>query len=172
MLDRRRALATGLMATGATAMLPPTMAKGAGEPLSGSQPPGYYRLRVGGIEAIRVHDGVAVRPLDAGFVRNAELTEVQAALAAVFQPTDEIIIPFTATVVRSPQHTVLIDAGLGDSAPPTAGQCRRNLAAAGIEHEAGDGGIDPGQPNQRRQPVRRYGPDGVNGRALIEQPML
>jgi glyoxylase-like metal-dependent hydrolase (beta-lactamase superfamily II) len=133
MLDRRRALATGLMATGATAMLPPTMANGAGEPLPGSQPPAYYRLRVGGIEAIRVHDGYAVRPLDAGFVRNAELTEIQAALAAVFQPTDEIIIPFTATVVRSPQHTVLIDAGLGDFAPPTAGQCRRNLAAAGIE---------------------------------------
>ena len=72
MLDRRRALAIGLMATGATAMLPPTMAQGADGPLPGSQPPAYYRLRVGGIEAIRVHDGDAVRPLDAGFVRNAE----------------------------------------------------------------------------------------------------
>ena len=40
-----------------------------------------------------------------------KLAEIQAALAAVFQPTDEIIIPFTATVVRSPQHMVLIDAG-------------------------------------------------------------
>ena len=44
MLDRRRALATGLMATGATAMLPPTMAQGADLPLPGSQPPAYYRL--------------------------------------------------------------------------------------------------------------------------------
>ena len=50
MLDRRRALATGLMATGATAMLPPTMAAGVRTgPLPGSQPPAYYRLRVGGI---------------------------------------------------------------------------------------------------------------------------
>ena len=133
MLDRRRALATGLMATGRPRCFLRRWRRVRTGRCPGSQPPAYYRLRVGGIEAIRVHDGYAVRPLDAGFVRNAELAEIQAALAAVFQPTDEIIIPFTATVVRSPQHTVLIDAGLGDFAPPTAGQCRRNMAAAGIE---------------------------------------
>ena len=133
MLDRRRALATGLIATGATAMLTPGMVSVAAEPAAGGQPPAFYRLKVGGIEVIRVHDGVAVRPLDDGFVRNAKLADVQAALDAAFQPTDEIVIPFTPTLVRTPQHTVLIDAGLGEFAPPTAGQVRRNLAAAGIE---------------------------------------
>ncbi|MFO1049811.1 MAG: MBL fold metallo-hydrolase [Geminicoccaceae bacterium] len=138
MLDRRRALAAGLMATGGGAMLTPTSALAAVATENGAQPPAFYRLKVGGIEVIRVHDGVAVRPLDAGFVRNAELGDVQAALAAVFQPTDELIIPFTATLVRTPQHTVLIDTGLGDLGPPTAGQLRRNLAAAGIEAAAVD----------------------------------
>ena len=41
-------------------------------------------------------------------------------------------------VVRSPQQTTLIDTGLGDLAPRTAGQSRRNLAAAGIEPAAID----------------------------------
>lgn len=136
MFDRRQALATGLIGT--TAMLGPAAVIAASEPAAGGQAPGFYRLKVGGIEAVRVHDGVAVRPLDAGFVRNAELAEVQAALDAAFQPTDEIVIPFTATLVRTPQHTVLIDAGLGDFAPPTAGQARRNLAAAGFEPGAID----------------------------------
>ena len=65
-------------------------------------------------------------------------TTSSSALAAVFQPTDEVLIPFTATVVRSPQQTTLIDTGLGDLAPRTAGQARRNLAAAGIEPAAID----------------------------------
>jgi glyoxylase-like metal-dependent hydrolase (beta-lactamase superfamily II) len=137
MVDRRGALATGLIGT--TAMLAPaTLMAAANGATPGGQAPGFYRLKVGGIEVVRVHDGVAVRPLDAGFVRNAELAEVQAALDAAFQPRDELIIPFTATLVRTPQHTVLIDAGLGDFAPPTAGQIRRNLAAAGFEPGAID----------------------------------
>lgn len=132
MLDRRRTLAAGLIGT--TAMLaPPMVTAAAAQSVPGAQAPGFYRLRVGDIEVVRVHDGYAARPLDAGFVRNAELADVQAALDSAFQPKDELIIPFTATLVRTPRHTVLIDAGLGDFAPPTAGQIRRNLAAAGFE---------------------------------------
>ena len=96
MLDRRRALATGLMATGAGAMLTPAAALAAVPAENGAQPSAFYRLRVGGFEVIRVHDGVAVRPLDAGFVRNAGLAEVprlhppedvQARLGAIVRAT-------------------------------------------------------------------------------------
>jgi hypothetical protein len=133
-LDRRQAIATGLLATAATAILPAaTMPALAQEATPAGQPPAFYRLKVGGIEVIRVHDGVAARPLDAGFVRNAELTDVQAALASAFQPTDKVVIPFTITVVRTPQHTVVIDTSLGEFAPPTAGAWRGNLAAAGVD---------------------------------------
>ena len=47
MLDRRRALATGLMATGATTMLPVGLATAAMEPRWSAQPPSFYRLKVG-----------------------------------------------------------------------------------------------------------------------------
>ena len=133
-LDRRQAITTGLLATAATTVLPAGMRPAAAqEAAPAGQPPAFYRLKVGGIEVIRVHDGVAVRPLDAGFVRNAELADVQAALAAVFQPTDTLTIPFTTTVVRTPQHTVVIDTSLGEFAPPTAGAWRSNLVAAGVD---------------------------------------
>ena len=131
-LARRQAIATGILATAATTLLRPAAAA-AQTQAAPAQAPGYYRIKVGDIEVIRVHDGAAVRPLEAGFVRNAELADVQSALTAAFQPTDKLVIPFTTTVVRTPDHTVLIDASLGEFAPPTAGQWRTNLAAAGIE---------------------------------------
>src|SRR5262245_10184493 len=133
-LPRRHAIAAGLAATAASVAGPLVQAQEAeAEPMQQGQPPAFYRVKVGEFEVIRVHDGVAARPLDAGFVRNADLADVQAALAAVFQPTGTIVIPFTTTVVRTPQHTVLIDTSLGEFAPPTAGAWRRNLAAAGID---------------------------------------
>ena len=133
-LQRRQALATGLLATVGSAIVPATtMPAGAQEAAVPGQAPGFYRVKVGGIDVIRVHDGVAVRPLDANFVKNAELADVQAALAAAFQATDQLVIPFTTTVVRTPQHTVAIDASLGEFGPPTAGHWRKNLAGAGID---------------------------------------
>jgi glyoxylase-like metal-dependent hydrolase (beta-lactamase superfamily II) len=133
-LDRRQAITTGLLATAATAIAPAGVRPAAAqEATPAGQPPAFYRVKVGGIEVIRVHDGVAVRPLDAGFVRNAELTDVQAALAAAFQPTDTLTIPFTTTVVRTSEHTVVIDTSLGEFAPPTAGAWRGNLVAAGVD---------------------------------------
>ncbi len=132
-LDRRHAITTGLVATAATAFAPATEAAAAAASAGDGRPPAFYPLKVGGIEVIRVHDGVAARPLDAGFVTNAELAEVEAALAAAFQPTDTVIIPFTTTVLRTPEHTVLIDTSLGEFGPPTAGAWRQNLAAAGVD---------------------------------------
>ena len=133
-LDRRQAISTGLVATAATTLLPASaMPVAAQDAATSGQPPAFYRIKVGGIEVIRVHDGVAARPLDASFVKNAELADVQAALAAAFQPTDKVVIPFTTTVVRTPQHTVLIDTSLGEFGPPTAGAWAKNLAAAGVD---------------------------------------
>ena len=57
--------------------------------------PAFYRFKVGEIEVTLVNDGAAARPLAEGFVRNAPLAEVQAALLAAFQPTDTLTIPFT-----------------------------------------------------------------------------
>jgi glyoxylase-like metal-dependent hydrolase (beta-lactamase superfamily II) len=131
-IARRHAIATGIAATATPMFLRPAAAQEA-EAVQNGQAPAFYRLKVGALEVVRVHDGFASRPLDASFVGNAELADVQAALAAIFQPTDTLAIPFTTTVLRTPQHTVLIDTSLGEFAPPTAGMWRRNLAAAGID---------------------------------------
>ncbi len=95
--------------------------------------PGFARQKVGDIEVIAVNDGIARRPLVEEFVRNAPLAEVRAMLASQNLPTDHIDIPFTAFVLVTANQRVLIDTGLGEFAPPTAGKLLANLAAAGLQ---------------------------------------
>lgn len=95
------------------------------------QPPGFFRQRVGNLEVTRVHDGVTSRSLE-GFIRNAELEAVKAQLAAAFQPTDNVVIPITTTVLRTPDQLVLIDTSRGEFAAPNASAWMANLQAAGV----------------------------------------
>lgn len=104
---------------------------------TGQQAPGFYRYRVGEIEVTAVNDGLARRPLD-GFVRNAELDAVKAALHERFLPTDALPIPFTTLVLNTGGKLVLIDTGNGDMGPPTTGSWMRNFRAAGFDPERVD----------------------------------
>ena len=129
-LNRREILVAGAGAgaiglAGSLAILPTPAARAAGD--------GAYRYRIGDVEVIAIHDGFAERPLEAGFVVNAELADVQAALAEAGHPTDKVTINFTQTVMRIGDRTVLIDAGTGAQLAPTAGKMMENLAAAGID---------------------------------------
>lgn len=99
---------------------------------------GIYRYKVGDIEITAVHEGTGARPLDASFVRNAPLEQVQAALAKAFLPTDKLNITFTPLVVKTPRNTVLIDTGFADNGGPTTGQAYRSLPAAGIDPKSID----------------------------------
>lgn len=95
--------------------------------------PSAYRYAIGDITVIAATDGFNPLALQDGFVRNAALADVQAALEAAFLPKDTLNIPFTPMVLRTGSETVLIDTGLADNGPPTAGQLRANMAAAGID---------------------------------------
>jgi len=122
------------LAAGAAATLAGTgggRAATAAVPAASAQAPGFYRFKVGEIEVTLLNDGAAVRPLPDGFVRNAPLADVQGALAAAFQPTDTITIPFTATLINTGQRLVLIDSGNGEMGAPGTGRLVANLAAAG-----------------------------------------
>ena len=135
MLQRRHFLA-GAAAAVAASSLPfvPAWAQNApnlGTPTPPS--PGFARIKVGDIEIIADNDGVARRPLAEEFVRNAPLAEVKALLASQGLPTDHIDIPFTAFVLVMGGQRVLIDTGLGEFAPSTAGKLVANLAAAGLQ---------------------------------------
>src|SRR3954469_4307472 len=89
---RSRLLAAAPAAAAATVFSAPTFAQGtpaAAPPATGSQQaPGFYRYKVGDIEATAINDGVWMRPLDAGFVKNAQLDEVKKAQEQVFLPTE------------------------------------------------------------------------------------
>jgi glyoxylase-like metal-dependent hydrolase (beta-lactamase superfamily II) len=134
-LNRRQLLGTGAIAVAASTGTLPGGHVMAATPAGGGQAPGFYRFMVGEIEVTLVNDGIARRPLDAGFVRNAELADVQAALEAAFQPPDTVVIPFTTTVLRTGGRVIMIDAGTGGLLAPTAGTWMGNFTAAGFAPE-------------------------------------
>ena len=132
--SRRTFLAAG-PALGAAVLTPGTAGAQA---TGGAGVPGYYRYKVGDIEVTAFHEGTGARPLDAGFVRNAPLDQVQAALAKAFLPTDKLNITFTTLVLKTGGKTVLIDTGFADNGGATTGQTYRNLPVAGIDPKAID----------------------------------
>jgi glyoxylase-like metal-dependent hydrolase (beta-lactamase superfamily II) len=97
------------------------------------QSPGFYRYKVGDIEVTAINDGFARRPLE-GFVRNAELAQVQQAMQEAFLPGDALPITFTTLVLRrNGGGLTLIDTGNGDMGAPTSGHWMRNFRAAGFD---------------------------------------
>ena len=133
-LDRRHLLKFGA-AAGLAATTLPALAKA---PLSGTQGAAVYRYKVGDIEVTALNDGIAKFPLGEGFVTNAKLAEVQAALKDAFMPPETMQIPFTALVVNTGSKLILIDTGTAGLVAPTAGVLLDNMAAAGIDPKAID----------------------------------
>lgn len=133
-VSRRTVLAAGGAAASLTGLGPARAAA----PPAGRQSPGVYRYRVGSFEVTALTDGVARRKLEPGFVKNAPIEDVKAALADVFIDPDRMPIGFTTVVVNTGSSLVLIDAGTGGKLAPTAGQLYENMAAAGIDPKAVD----------------------------------
>lgn len=131
-ITRRAVLATAPLA--ATSMLGGSVvAQGQTAPQGNTrQAPGFYRYKVGDIEVTAINDGFAPRPLD-GFVRNAELSQVQQAMQEAFLPTTALPITFTTLVLRQGDRLTLIDTGNGDMGAPTSGTWKANFRAAGFD---------------------------------------
>lgn len=114
-----------------------TMAAAAGvsgcahAPVASTQ--GFFRQKIGKAHVVAVSDGVGRRPLAEGFVRNAPLAQVQAALAAQGLPTDTIDVPYTCFVLEVDGKRYLLDTGFADNGPAGTGQLHTNLRAAGID---------------------------------------
>ncbi|MXQ09922.1 MBL fold metallo-hydrolase [Microvirga makkahensis] len=118
------------------------------------QAPGFYRYKVGDIEVTAINDGFARRPLE-GFVRNAELKDVQAAMQEAFLPVDALPITFNTLVLSQGDRLTLIDSGNGDMGAPTAGRWMENFRAAGF---------DPGQVDT--VVISHFHGDHINGLRL------
>ncbi len=140
-LDRRQLMTTA--AAGAALLAIPAAPRPASaqQPAAGQgggpqpQPASAYRYRIGDITVTACADGFAARPLDETFIPNAEFGDVQKALDTAFMPTDTLPIPFTPLVVQTGSEVILIDTGFADNGPPTTGQLRANMEAAGIRPE-------------------------------------
>lgn len=131
-MDRRTALlgAAAALATPALLRAAPAAAQGTS---ALPQAPGFFRQRLGGFTLTMLHDGSRTVPLQ-GFVRNAPLEEVQRTLAESFLPTDALRITFTAPVVDTGRHLVLLDTGNGaQQGASTVGKVAENMRAAGLD---------------------------------------
>jgi glyoxylase-like metal-dependent hydrolase (beta-lactamase superfamily II) len=86
----------------------------------------------GGVTATTLTDGYFSRNLDANFVRNAPLADVQKALQDAGLPTDKVEVPFVPLLVDIKGQRVLFDVGNGEFGAATAGKLLENMAKAGI----------------------------------------
>lgn len=143
----RRAVLAGAAALAAG----PAFAKA---PLAGAPAAAAYRYKVGDVEVTAIHDGFALRPLD-GFVKNADLADVQKALAEAGLSGDKLPITFTTLVVNDGKSLTLIDAGNGDAGAPTANAWMRNFKAAGFDPKDVDAVV-----------ISHFHPDHINGLRL------
>ncbi|MFO6419897.1 MBL fold metallo-hydrolase [Hylemonella sp. W303a] len=96
---------------------------------------GYRKQKVGDMEIIALNDGVVRRALQAEFVRNAPLAEVQELLKSQNLPTEYVDVPYTAFLIVAGGRRVLIDTGFADNGPPTTGRLVANLNDAGFKVE-------------------------------------
>ncbi len=114
----------------------------AAAPLTGTQAPGWYRMKVGTSEVTVISEGARISPLPDNFVRNKSKDEVIAALQAAYLSTDQFMLPFNSVVVNTGSKLVAIDSGFGPGALATSkgsmGQGQNNLKAAGIDINAID----------------------------------
>jgi glyoxylase-like metal-dependent hydrolase (beta-lactamase superfamily II) len=143
MIQRRQLLAAGaasLVTMGlGSASVGPAWAQNAPDLGTPELPEvGVRRIPMGEVELLAIHDGVARRALTEGFVRNAKLADVQAALTAAGLPTTHLDISFTAFMLVGRDRRVLMDTGNGEFGAPTTGRVLANLQRAGIAPESVD----------------------------------
>lgn len=132
-LSRRDFLVAGAALAGESVLAGLTACAGTA-PRAQSLVPGVARVDLGGGVAVTaISDGYGSRAVDAAFVRNAALVEVQAALAEAGLPTDRLAIPYTVQLVDIGGQRVLFDTGNGEFGAATAGKVLENLTRAGID---------------------------------------
>lgn len=100
--------------------------------------PGVLRVDLGGLVATAVSDGSLQRPVAEGFVRNATVSAVQAALRDAGLPTDQITFPYIPLLIETGGRRILFDAGNGEFSAPTTGKLLESLAKAGVAPDSID----------------------------------
>lgn len=132
-LSRRFFLAAGASAAGASLYGCSSLALSPAAPVVSTLAPGVARVRFGNATITSLPDGFVDRPLVEGFVRNATLPQVQAALKDAGLPTDKVTVPFTPFLVQVGGRNVIFDGGNGTFGAPTSGRMLDSLKATGVQ---------------------------------------
>lgn len=130
MQPNRRRWILGATSLAAAAWLPACASR---QPAASTAALGYHHQKIGAARVTALSDGVSRRPLDAGFVKNVPLADVQSALAAAGLPTTHIDVPYTVFVVELNGKRYLLDTGFADNGGPGTGLLHRHMQAAGID---------------------------------------
>lgn len=93
----------------------------------------FHKFKVGDIEVTTVFDGAIVREHNPGLIKNASVDELKASLRAKGLPDDKVHNPYTVTVVKLGDRTVMFDSGNGPAGAAGTGLLADNLKAAGID---------------------------------------
>ena len=135
-ISRRAVLGSGVgaVALGITEAVPLTRCAAARVALASKQVPGVYRFRVGTFELTVVTSGTLSFPIE-DLWPEIPTAEIEAVLAADFQPTDAPVLQVNAMTVNTGDRLVLIDTGSGGKFFATAGRLPASLADAGIRPE-------------------------------------
>jgi glyoxylase-like metal-dependent hydrolase (beta-lactamase superfamily II) len=94
---------------------------------------GFTTYKVGSVEVTALYDGIWEKPHDPGFIANASVDDVKAAMVKAGLAADFVSIPFTVVVIRTGGKTIMCDSGTGGQVQPTAGKVMANMRAAGID---------------------------------------
>ena len=95
----------------------------------------FVTYKIGSAEVTALYDGIWEKPHDPGFIANASVDDVKAAMAKAGLPADFVSIPFTVVVIKTGGKTIMCDSGTGGQVPvqPTAGKLAASMKAAGID---------------------------------------
>ena len=95
---------------------------------------GFYRYRVGEIEATAVYDGIWRKPHDPAFIKDVTVDDTKAALAKAGLTTAFMPIPLTVLVLKMGDRLIMIDSGSGVGQwQANATHLPANMQAAGID---------------------------------------
>src|SRR4051794_14018394 len=95
---------------------------------------GFYKYKVGDIEATAIYDGIWRKPHDPAFIKNASIEDTKEALAKAGLTTEFMPIPLTVTVLKIGDKHIMIDSGSGVGQwQANATNLPANMKAAGID---------------------------------------
>lgn len=118
--------------SGPLEILPSALAQGTASPMN-PQGKAFHKFKVGDVEVTTVFDGEISRDHNPGFIKNASVDDMKAALTKAGLPNEKSPNSYTVTIVKVGGKTVMFDSGNGQGAAAGTGLLTANMKAAGID---------------------------------------